>query len=109
MKGLVKEVTKSIVETAPYSQGFSVAKMGTRDLTVYGLGICWRTLDDELCKLCLADGALSVSSCVPSKEGFALNAGCYLRYSNYTFYNERGLLSMSMSLSPNSCVILQIV
>ncbi|CAH8275026.1 unnamed protein product [Arabidopsis lyrata] len=97
LKGLVKEVTKSIVETAPYSQGFSVAKMGTRGLTVYGLGICWRTLDDELCKLCLADGALSVSSCVPSKEGFALNAGCYLRYSNYTFYNERGLLSMNLT------------
>ncbi|KAG7541120.1 Protein kinase domain [Arabidopsis thaliana x Arabidopsis arenosa] len=97
LKGLVKEVTKSIVETAPYSQGFSVAKMGTRDLTVYGLGICWRTLDDELCKLCLADGALSVTSCVPSKEGFALNAGCYLRYSNYTFYNERGLLSMNLT------------
>lgn len=93
-------MTKCIVETAPNSKGFSVAKRGIRDLRVYGLGMCWRTLDDELCKLCLADGALSVSSCLPSKEGFALNAGCYLRYSNYTFYNERGLLSMSMSLSP---------
>ncbi|XP_019089446.1 PREDICTED: putative cysteine-rich receptor-like protein kinase 43 [Camelina sativa] len=96
-KGFVKEVTKSIVETAPYNQGFSVAKMGTRDLMVYGLGICWRTLDDELCKLCLADGALSVSSCLPFKEGFALNAGCYLRYSNYTFYNERELLFMILT------------
>ncbi|XP_024005313.1 putative cysteine-rich receptor-like protein kinase 43 [Eutrema salsugineum] len=96
-KGLVKEVTKSIVETAPYSKGFSVAQKGVHGLTVYGLGICWRTLDDELCKLCLADGALSVNSCSPSKEGFALNAGCYLRYSNYTFYHERGLLSMSLT------------
>ncbi|KFK29408.1 hypothetical protein AALP_AA7G130100 [Arabis alpina] len=96
-KGLVEEVTESIVETAPHSQGFSVAQKGTRDFTVYGLGICWRTLDDDLCKLCLADGALSVSSCLPSKEGFALNAGCYLRYSNHTFYNERGLLSMSLT------------
>ncbi|VVB11250.1 unnamed protein product [Arabis nemorensis] len=95
--GLVKEVTESIVEKAPYSQGFSVAQKGNRDLTVYGLGICWRTLDDELCKLCLADGALSVSSCLPSKQGFALNAGCYLRYANYTFYNERGLISMSLT------------
>ncbi|CAH8322386.1 unnamed protein product [Eruca vesicaria subsp. sativa] len=91
-KGLVKEVTKSIVETAPYSQGFSVARKGA----VYALGICRPTLDDELCKLCLADGALSVNSCSPDKEGFALNAGCYFRYSNYTFYNERALLSMSL-------------
>ncbi|KAJ0251592.1 putative cysteine-rich receptor-like protein kinase 43 [Hirschfeldia incana] len=96
-KGLVKEVTRSIVDTAPYSQGFSVARKSVRGLTAYGLGICRRTLDDELCKLCLADGALSLTSCSPATEGFAMNAGCYFRYSNYTFYNERELLSMSLT------------
>ncbi|CAA7050115.1 unnamed protein product [Microthlaspi erraticum] len=96
--GLVKEVTESIAETAPYSQGFSVARKSSQNnVTAYGLGLCWRTLDEDLCKLCLADGALSLSSCLPSHEGFALNAGCYFRYSNYTFYDERGLLSMNFT------------
>ncbi|KAF2542092.1 hypothetical protein F2Q70_00034440 [Brassica cretica] len=97
-KGLVKEVTKSIVDTAPYSQGFSVvARKSVHGLTAYGLGICRQTLDDELCQLCLADGALSATSCSPATEAFVMNAGCYLRYSNYTFYNERELLSMSLT------------
>ncbi|KAG2243717.1 hypothetical protein Bca52824_094445 [Brassica carinata] len=96
-KGLVKEMTKTIVDTAPYSQGFSVAKKGVHGLTAYGLGICRPTLDEELCKLCLTDGALSATSCSPATEGFVLNAGCYLRFSNYTFYNERELLSMSLT------------
>ncbi|XP_033146116.1 putative cysteine-rich receptor-like protein kinase 43 isoform X1 [Brassica rapa] len=97
-KGLVKEVTKSIVDTAPYSQGFSVvARKSVHGLTAYGLGICRQTLDEELCQLCLADGALSATSCSPATEAFVMNAGCYLRYSNYTFYNERELLSMSLT------------
>lgn len=97
-------MTKSIVDTAPNSQGFSVvARKGVHGLTAYGLGICRQTLDDELCKMCLVDGALSLTSCSPATEGFAMNAGCYFRYSNYTFYNERELL-LSMSVSLNSCV-----
>ncbi|XP_010528243.1 PREDICTED: putative cysteine-rich receptor-like protein kinase 43 isoform X2 [Tarenaya hassleriana] len=89
---LVKQVIKDIEYRAPYIQGFAVSQKGDHHhhLTAYGLGICWQTLDEDLCKLCLSDGALSVAGCLPSKEGFALNAGCYLRYSDYAFYSERG-------------------
>ncbi|XP_010555956.1 PREDICTED: putative cysteine-rich receptor-like protein kinase 43 [Tarenaya hassleriana] len=95
---LVKQVTKDIVGRAPNSQGFAVSQKGDHHLTAYGLGICWRTLDEDVCKLCLSDGALSVSGCLPSKEGFALNSGCYLRYSDYAFFSDRGsIVSISIA------------
>lgn len=52
---------------------------------VYGLAQCWKTLSKEGCKQCLAKASREIKGCVPSREGRALNAGCYLRYSTQKF------------------------
>ncbi|KAL2564497.1 hypothetical protein AAZX31_19G057100 [Glycine max] len=57
---------------------------------VYALAQCWNTLGSGGCRECLRKAGREVKGCLPKKEGRALNAGCYLRYSTQKFYNEDG-------------------
>nr|GMC95251.1 cysteine-rich receptor-like protein kinase 42 [Ipomoea batatas] len=53
---------------------------------VYGLAQCWKTVSREGCRECLAKASREVKGCLPnSRDGRALNAGCYLRYSTHNF------------------------
>ncbi|KAH6830478.1 cysteine-rich RLK protein 42 [Perilla frutescens var. hirtella] len=55
---------------------------------VFGLAECWNTVNKEGCRACLAKANREIRSCLPSSEGRALNAGCYLRYSTQKFYSN---------------------
>lgn len=55
---------------------------------VYALAQCWESLSTEGCRKCLAKAATVVKSCSGKKEGRAMNAGCYLRYSTEKFYGK---------------------
>lgn len=53
---------------------------------VYGLAQCWKTVSREGCRECLAKASREVKGCLgKSRDGRALNAGCYLRYSTHNF------------------------
>lgn len=66
--------------------GFGVGEVGG----VYALAQCWKTLESDACENCLRKAVREVRGCLPKREGRALNAGCYLRYSSFKFYNEGG-------------------
>ncbi|KAI4350664.1 hypothetical protein L6164_005097 [Bauhinia variegata] len=55
---------------------------------IYALAQCWKTVGVNGCRNCLNKAAKQVRGCVPNREGRALNAGCYLRYSTVKFYDE---------------------
>ncbi|KAA8530216.1 hypothetical protein F0562_004925 [Nyssa sinensis] len=78
---LIDNVTK----TAVLNRGFGVAEVKG----LFGLAQCWKTLSNNGCRECLEKaGKELMTSCLPSKEGRGLNAGCYLRYSTKKFYND---------------------
>ncbi|XP_073296075.1 cysteine-rich receptor-like protein kinase 42 isoform X2 [Primulina huaijiensis] len=56
---------------------------------VFGLAECWKTLTGDGCSECLAKANREVKTCLPSREGRALNAGCYLRYSTVKFFSNQ--------------------
>ncbi|KAL6011478.1 hypothetical protein ACLOJK_001926 [Asimina triloba] len=80
----VGSVLKTVIETAVQGGGFGV---GTTS-NVYGLAQCWKSLGKEECRKCLQKAEREASGCLPAKDGKALNAGCYLRYSTQLFYNS---------------------
>ncbi|TXG54691.1 hypothetical protein EZV62_019947 [Acer yangbiense] len=88
-KELVERVTMKMVKKAPGNSGFAEGQENTNGLSAYGIATCWKTLDKQSCAACLLHAAASSSSCLPSIEGRALLAGCYLRYSYYSFANSR--------------------
>lgn len=57
---------------------------------VYALAQCWNTIGSDGCRECLRKAGKEVRGCLPKRDGRALNAGCYLRYSTNKFYNEDG-------------------
>jgi len=57
---------------------------------VYALAQCWNTIGSDGCRECLRKAGKEVRGCLPKRDGRALNAGCYLRYSTNKFYNIDG-------------------
>ncbi|XP_031403246.1 cysteine-rich receptor-like protein kinase 42 isoform X2 [Punica granatum] len=78
----------NVTEIAGSGRGGGFGAMEVRG--VYTLGQCWSSLSSGECKVCLEKAGEEVRRCAPSREGRALNAGCYLRYSTVKFYNDGG-------------------
>ncbi|XP_060213597.1 cysteine-rich receptor-like protein kinase 42 [Lycium barbarum] len=77
---LIEKVTK----TAIANGGYAVAQLDG----VYGLAECWRTVNKQGCKECLDKASEVIKQCLPNRDGRALIAGCYLRYSTHNFLNH---------------------
>ncbi|KAF1862783.1 hypothetical protein Lal_00040048 [Lupinus albus] len=85
------ELVRNLSVLAPRNDGFFVGSVNKKNVSVYGLAQCWKIVNGSACKNCLADAVTKIGSCVPREEGRALNAGCYLRYSNQKFYNNSSI------------------
>ncbi|KAF7819551.1 cysteine-rich receptor-like protein kinase 42 [Senna tora] len=82
----VMEVVEKVVRVSVRQGGFGVGEVGG----VYALAQCWESVGSDGCRDCLEKAEKEVRGCLPKREGRALNAGCYLRYSTEKFYNEGG-------------------
>ncbi|OWM89660.1 hypothetical protein CDL15_Pgr024408 [Punica granatum] len=80
----VTELGKNLTLEAPKKDGFFVGSVTGGNTSVYGLAQCWKFTND--CRKCLNDSFSRIASCPPRREGRAINAGCYLRYSTEKFY-----------------------
>lgn len=77
----MRNVTKIAVEKG----GFGVSG----ESGVYALAQCWESVGVGGCRECLEKAARGViEKCGGKTEGRALNAGCYLRFSNHKFFNH---------------------
>lgn len=102
---LIDNVTASAVVNGRY------AVRGSKG--VFGLAECWNTVSREGCRECLAKASREIRGCLPSREGRALNTGCYLRYSTEKFFlnqsqeanSNSGELQTSIALSVNYLVL----
>ncbi|XP_073288782.1 cysteine-rich receptor-like protein kinase 42 [Primulina huaijiensis] len=80
----VEELVDGVANSAAAGGGHAAAEVRG----VFGLAECWKTVSVEGCKTCLGKASEVVKTCLPSKEGRALNAGCYLRYSTHKFFSN---------------------
>ncbi|CAK9176142.1 unnamed protein product [Ilex paraguariensis] len=80
----IGELIDNVTESAVLNGGFGVSAMKG----VYGLAQCWKTVSKEGCRECLEKAGKDVKGCFPSREGRALNAGCYFRYSTKKFFSS---------------------
>ncbi|KAL9256490.1 Cysteine-rich receptor-like protein [Drosera capensis] len=86
----VSLVVEKVTKIALGNEGFGVGSIlgGGGVEGVYAMAQCWRTVDVAGCKACLRKAGEEVKGCAASREGRAMNAGCYLRYSTQKFYNR---------------------
>lgn len=86
----VRQALSRAVLAAPSNKGYArsqVAVARTRNESAYVLADCWRTISSSACQACLENASASISGCLPSSEGRALNTGCFMRYSDTNFLN----------------------
>lgn len=55
---------------------------------MYALGQCQRDLDPTQCNICFTQARQLLSRCIPKVSGRIYLDGCFLRYDNYTFFDE---------------------
>ncbi|KAM7251179.1 hypothetical protein ACFE04_023062 [Oxalis oulophora] len=88
-----KEAVLRAVDLAVLSEDFySRAKekvQGKSGGSVYVLANCWETLNTNTCRSCLQSASSSMLKCLPNSEARALNTGCFMRYSDTDFLNNK--------------------
>nr|POE52468.1 cysteine-rich receptor-like protein kinase 2 [Quercus suber] len=70
------------------ASGFGVAVKGSDPDTNYGLGQCYEDLSLLDCELCYAEECTVIPQCYPYNSGRIYLNGCFMRYENYSFFQE---------------------
>ncbi|ERN02724.1 cysteine-rich receptor-like protein kinase 42 [Amborella trichopoda] len=81
MESLNKQIGPS-----PFSTSVSSGNSST--VRVYALAQCMNDLSPTDCLLCFAECRTKLPACLPSNSARIFLDGCFLRYDNYSFFNE---------------------
>ncbi|KAL8218913.1 hypothetical protein R6Q57_022286 [Mikania cordata] len=67
---------------------FAVARTGSAPDATYGLFQCYGDLSVTDCILCYDSAHYVISGCFPNTSGIVYQDGCFMRFQNYSFYEE---------------------
>ncbi|KAK3004105.1 hypothetical protein RJ639_018242 [Escallonia herrerae] len=87
----VEGLLTDLVSATPRINGFYAATTrGVTDsgATVYAVAQCAETVSQSGCQDCLAVAHSNIQSCPPRAEGSAIDSGCFLRYSDASFFSD---------------------
>ncbi|XP_073158729.1 cysteine-rich receptor-like protein kinase 2 [Henckelia pumila] len=68
------------------------------NLTVYGVAQCAETISQSGCQDCLTVAYRNIQSCLPDADGRAIDAACFLRYSDTPFFSDNQTTDISSFL-----------
>lgn len=98
----VQELLENLKVATPEINGFFAAsknniigsRAGANDddnnnsTTVYGIAQCVETVSETGCQNCLSGAVGNIQRCLGSAFGWAVDAGCFLRYSDTPFFAD---------------------
>ncbi|XP_077247054.1 cysteine-rich receptor-like protein kinase 44 isoform X2 [Tasmannia lanceolata] len=87
--GLLTDLTTATPNMNGY---FAAATMGS----VYGVAQCVQTVSVSGCQDCLKVAYGNIAACLPGADGRAVDAGCFMRYSDTAFFAA----NQTMDLTP---------
>ncbi|KAJ0544840.1 putative protein kinase RLK-Pelle-DLSV family [Helianthus annuus] len=70
------------------SSHFATATTGSAPDATYGLFQCYGDLSTSDCIICYDSAHFVVSRCFPNTGGIVYQDGCFMRFQNYSFYEE---------------------
>lgn len=91
-EGLLRDLSSA----APNVEGYFVDDV---EEGVYGAAQCAPTLSKQVCADCLEVAYENVKGCLPSSEGRAIDAGCFMRYSDDAFFSANSTVNLAPYLS----------
>ncbi|XP_058098021.1 cysteine-rich receptor-like protein kinase 43 isoform X2 [Magnolia sinica] len=86
VNGLLTDITTA----APRMEGYFAAarRGGAGGAIVYGVAQCAPRVSEEGCEQCLKVAYGNIERCMPDVDGRAVDAGCFLRYSDTAFFSD---------------------
>ncbi|KAG0490194.1 hypothetical protein HPP92_007057 [Vanilla planifolia] len=93
--GLVEDLSSSVPRIAGYSAA------AERD-GVYAYAQCAQTLSEDVCGKCLEVSYSNVQGCLPADGGRAVDAGCFMRYSDAAFFPANQTVDLAHILEGGS-------
>ena len=84
---------KDLQVATPKINGFFAASKrevvdSSGNATVYAVAQCVETATESGCQNCLNVASNNIQVCVPNGDGRAVDAGCFLRYSDKPFFAD---------------------
>ncbi|KAJ9677785.1 hypothetical protein PVL29_022648 [Vitis rotundifolia] len=79
---VMEAIAKSMVH-----QGWGYANI-TKSPVIFGLSQCYSDLSEDDCLSCFAESRTKLPRCLPAISARIYLDGCFLRYDNYSFFNE---------------------
>lgn len=89
------EMTRDLSLAVPNIADYAAAAEGDG---VYGAAQCADTVSKEVCAQCLQVAYTNIQGCLPAENGRAVDAGCFMRYSNLTFFSANQTVDLSRYL-----------
>ncbi|KAM0014801.1 putative protein kinase RLK-Pelle-DLSV family [Helianthus debilis subsp. tardiflorus] len=80
--------TTEVLGNKVQSSHFATATTGSGPDATYGLFQCYGDLSTSDCIICFDSVHFVVSRCFPNTGGIVYQDGCFLRFQNYSFYEE---------------------
>ncbi|XXG87287.1 hypothetical protein AAC387_Pa11g2008 [Persea americana] len=98
------QLLRDLMVATPRISGFyaAVKREGGGGAVVYGVAQCAATVSESGCGDCLRVAYGNIQKCPPDADGRALDAGCFLRYSNTAFFSANQSMNISPYLSRGS-------
>ncbi|KAJ9702957.1 hypothetical protein PVL29_004629 [Vitis rotundifolia] len=88
VEGLLADLEVATPRTDDFYVAYKKEVVGGGGATVYGVAQCAETVSPSACQECLKVANGNINSCLPSTYGRAVDAGCFLRYSNTPFFAD---------------------
>ena len=88
VEGLISDIEVATPRINGFYVAYKTEVVGGGGATVYGVAQCVETASQTACRDCLKVANTNINSCLPSTNGRAIDAGCFLRYSNVAFFAD---------------------
>ncbi|KAL8155626.1 cold-responsive protein kinase 1-like [Apium graveolens] len=100
---VVERLITDLVAATPKINGFFAATTrpvlhGGATATVYAVAQCIETISRKDCQSCLTIGYNNIQSCPPASEASSADAGCFLRYSDVSFFADKSVINITPHL-----------
>ncbi|CAI9272122.1 unnamed protein product [Lactuca saligna] len=108
----VEDLLSDIRVATPRTSDFYTAskrQVGDSNTTLYAIGQCVENVSQVICKDCLSTSYNSLYNCLPAAEGRAINVGCFMRYSEFPFFQDNQTINLIPLLDEESSSIFAII
>ncbi|KAG8092013.1 hypothetical protein GUJ93_ZPchr0012g19018 [Zizania palustris] len=88
-----------LAAAVPHAPGFAAAAVSG---SVYAAAQCVETVGEGGCAQCLGVAMSNINLCPPNSDGRAVDAGCFMRYSNKPFFPSNATIDLAPYLRVRS-------